>query len=135
MFGGDNRSLPEEVEEYIGTLQERIKPQAIVLFGSRSGENPHPQSDYDIMVIAEDLPKDFWERQDSLWEGRPLCVEVIGLTPDEVASKIFRGLILDALLQGVVLRGDISELKGKAEAYLREYRLVRMPVGYVRRTA
>lgn len=127
--------LPEDVEKYIKMLVKRLNPDAIVLFGSRATERAHIQSDYDILVIARDLPADFWHRQDLLWEGKPFSVDVIAFTPSEIIDKMHRGLILDALLQGVVLFGDVSELKAKAEEHVERYGLKRTDAGYVRRSA
>ncbi len=92
---------------------------------------PTRWSDYDLMVISENLPRDFWERQELLWRGKPAFVDVIGLTPDEVRCKMGRGLVLDALLRGEVLVGDASELQEHARAYVREHGLKRTEIGYV----
>ena len=131
----DRSSVPEDVAGYVDRLGERLDPDAVVLFGSRAGAHAHLQSDYDLLVIAEDLPADFWQRQDLLWEGKPHSVDVLGFTPEEVRGGIYRGLILDALLQGTSLYGDPAEFRRLAEEHLRTRGLVRTSAGYVRKPA
>lgn len=130
-----NFKLPEDIRNYIEQLTEIIHPKAIILFGSMARGEAHVQSDYDLMVIASDLPRDFWERQDLLWFGKPLSVDIIGLTPDEVITHINRGLILDALLEGIVVYGDAANLQLEAERYIQEQNLQRTPNGYFHRIA
>lgn len=126
-----NRGLPEDIKAYLSSLERSLRIEAIILFGSRAGENPHRRSDYDLLIIADQLAGDLWERQEVLWRDKPGSVDVIGLTPQEVKLMIHRGLILDALLQGKVLQGDISELRDLAHAHIRKEGLVRTAVGYV----
>lgn len=132
-----DRGLPEDIETYLRHLERSLNPSAIVLFGSRAGGQPGLRSDYDLLVIDEGLSTDFWERQEHLWKEKPASVDVIALTTEEIRHIIHRGLILDALLQGIVLRGDISELASLARAYIKKNDLTRTPVGYVhkRRTS
>ncbi len=122
--------LPEDIRSYINKLIKTLNPKAIILFGSRAREEAHLRSDYDILVIAENLPHDFWSRQDLLWQEKPLSVDIIGFTPNEIINNIHRGLILDALLVGVVLFGDISIFRQKAKQHLEKYNLQRTPYGY-----
>lgn len=131
MCAKTDRGLPEDIEAYLKILQGSWASPAILLFGSRAGDSPSRWSDYDVLVIAEDLPQEFWERQAVLWKDKPACVDVIGLTPQEVRDIIHRGLILDALLQGKPLAGDASEFKELALAHVREHGLVRTEAGYV----
>lgn len=130
-----NFKLPEDIRDYVERLAERINPKAIILFGSMARGEAHIQSDYDLMVIASDLPRDFWERQDLLWQEKPLSVDIIGLTPDEVIAHINRGLILDALLEGIVVYGGAASLRLEAERYIRDQNLQRTPNGYFHRIA
>lgn len=127
--------MPADISEYIKALAQRLKAVAIILFGSRATDRAHIQSDYDLLVIVPDLPTDFWSRQDLLWKDKPFSVDAIAFTPSEVAEKIHRGLILDALLQGVVLYGEVDDLKSKAQEHVEHYDLVRTEAGYVRKPA
>jgi predicted nucleotidyltransferase len=92
----------------------------------------HRTSDYDLLVVAQNLPLDVWERIDVLWRDKPLDVEVIGFRPKEIEEKIHRGLVLDALLLGRVLYGNVSGLQEKARHFVGEKKLVRTEAGYFR---
>ncbi|MCL5292683.1 MAG: nucleotidyltransferase domain-containing protein [Actinobacteria bacterium] len=131
----NSNRLPEDVARYVKALVEKLNPVAVVLFGSRATGRAHIQSDYDLLVIAPNLPGDFWVRQDLVWEGKPFSVDVIAFTLSEVIERVLRGFVLDALLQGVVLFGDIGELKARAEEHVERYGLTRTEAGYVRRPA
>ena len=126
-----DRGLPGDIETYLKSLKRTLGSIAVVLFGSRATDSQNLRSDCDLMVIADGLPIDFWERQEFLWRGKPSSVDAIGLTREEVRQMINRGLILDALLQGRVIHGDISELTDLARTYVEKSGLVRTPAGYV----
>ena len=127
-----DRGLPEDIEAYLKSLRERLDSPSMILFGSMVTGTPGRWSDFDFLLIADGLPADYWERQELLWKDKPPFVDIIGFTPAEVREKMNRGLILDALLLGKVLYGDVSELKGMAARYVEESGLTRSPVGYVR---
>ena len=131
----NNRSLPLHLRQYVDSLVQRLRPQGIILFGSFATGEAHKRSDYDLFVVAEDLPHDFWERTDILWRNKPLDVEVLGFRPEEIENTIHRGLVLDALLTGKVLYGDISRFKKKAEQFVAEKKLTRTPAGYFRKAS
>ena len=56
-------------------------------------EKPYPESDIDILVIAEGIPKDLFERRimvSKLKENYPL-IEDIWITPEELIDGIKGG--------------------------------------------
>ncbi len=128
-----SRRRPAAIAEYVASLERRLAPKAVILFGSRARGDARRTSDYDLLVVADDLPTDFWERLDVLWEDKPLLVDALGFTEAELLACLHRGLILDALLEGKPLVGDIGAWRQQAKRYLREHNLVKTWFGYVRR--
>ena len=75
----DNKKLLSEVKKVI---QERIRVERVILFGSRARGVFHADSDYDLAVISKDLEgMNFDKRQLIL---RPLIRKVIGYAPLDV---------------------------------------------------
>lgn len=79
---------------------------AIVLYGSRARGDHHPQSDWDLLVIAEGLPKKPFRRHLDLkrmlpdrWRGR---VSLLAKTPAEFEAHL-PSLFLDIALDGHIL--------------------------------
>jgi len=128
-------SLPLHIRKYIDLLIEQLRPKGILLFGSVARGEAHKTSDYDLLVVAEDIPLDFWERTDLLWKEKPLDVEIVGFRPQEIEDTIHRGFILDILLTGKVLYGDLSELQKRAKRFVSEKKLMRTAYGYFRKTS
>ncbi|MBC8447230.1 MAG: nucleotidyltransferase domain-containing protein [Chloroflexi bacterium] len=126
----DHRGRPRHLDEYVDTLVAKVRPRAVVLFGSRARGEEDRYSDYDLLVISDELPADLWQRLDLLWQDKPADVDVLGFTVEELEACLHRGLILDALLDGVTLVGNIKDWCERASAYLAESGLVRTPYGY-----
>jgi len=127
-------SCPPDIAGYVTSLKRRLAPKAVVLFGSQARGDVHHSSDYDLLVVADDLPDDYWRRIDLLWQDKPPMVDVLGFTEEEMWACLHRGLVLDALLEGRSLVGDIGAWRQRARRYLREYGLVKKWFGYVRRS-
>ncbi len=129
-----DRGMPRDIAEYLKFLKGVLHAPIVLLFGSRARKQSTRLSDYDLFVISENLPEDYWKRQDLLWQEKPVGVDVIGMTPGEVRDLIYRGLLLDALLDGKELVGDASEFRERARTHLEAKGLIRTPAGYVHRT-
>jgi predicted nucleotidyltransferase len=127
-------SCPPGIADYVASLERRLAPKAIILFGSRARGDADRFSDYDLLVVADDLPADYWQRLDVLWEDKPPLVDALGFTEEELSAFLHRGLILDALLEGRPLVGDIQTWRRRAQRYLQEHGLVKKWFGYVRRS-
>ncbi len=130
-----SRSRPPAIAEYVASLERRLSPQAVILFGSQARGDARRTSDYDLLVVADNLPTDFWERLDVLWQDKPPLVDALGFTEEELLACLHRGLILDALVEGRPLVGDIEAWRQQAQRYLQEHNLVKTWFGYVRRPA
>jgi len=102
---GSNRILLKEaVDCYKTYLGESLV--SIVLFGSRARGDATESSDYDLFIIAKELPVKFFRRK--LFIRTPLKgqfeekLRIIAKTPEEVTSS-FPSLFLDLSLDGVIL--------------------------------
>jgi predicted nucleotidyltransferase len=79
---------------------------AVVLFGSRARGEAGLESDWDLLVIAENLPYSPWHRQKRIlallpqeWQHQ---VNVLAYTPAEWFARV-TPLALDIALDGIVL--------------------------------
>ena len=120
---------------YLKALESKIHLKAAVLFGSTAREEADRWSDLDLCIIAEDLPTDFRERMDLLWAEKPPAFDVVGFRPSEMVDLIFRPMILDILLEGRVVAGDMENLRQRAQVHLEQEGLERTAFGYAKRQA
>ncbi len=78
----------------------------MILFGSRARGEAQPDSDWDLLVIARDLPKGTLSRHSLLKKALPATwraqTAIIGKTPEEFESAL-SSLYLDIALDGIVL--------------------------------
>jgi len=79
---------------------------AVVLFGSRARGEAGPESDWDLLVIAENLPDLPWQRQKRILallpaKGNP-PINLLAYTPAEWFALV-TPLALDIALDGIVL--------------------------------
>ena len=114
------RALSEVVHALRQGLGENLV--AVVLFGSRARGEAGPESDWDLLVLAHDLPEKPLERHFRLktilpeaWRGR---VSILAKTPSEFTARLAE-LYLDIALDGVVLY-DTDGYITQRLAYLRD---------------
>ena len=107
------------VQTLLEQFGERVK--MIVLFGSRSRGEAHPDSDHDIFVVIEDLPQDPLARQREVMAPLlpqllhlPERLSLIAKTPDELASEL-TPLVVDVCVDGISLYGQsyFDDLRSK----------------------
>ena len=128
----DRRSCLDSVTECVRELTERLSVRLVLLFGSQARGDTHRTSDYDLFVLADDLPHDYWARQEVLRQDKSPWGDVVGFTVEEAQELIHRGLILDALLDGVLLWGEralLESLQERARQHLSKYNLRKTPWG------
>ncbi len=96
--------ITDVVDALKGGLGEQLV--ALVLFGSRARGDANEESDWDLFLIARDLPEGTLKRHFYLkamlhdaWRGR---VSVLAKTPAEFEARL-PALYLDIALDGVVL--------------------------------
>jgi len=114
--------------------------RCVVLFGSRARGEAHAQSDHDLLVVANGLPKDPVKRQRALTaplvsvlDQVPGPVAFVGKTAEEFEADI-SPLVLDACVDGVCLWGEtyFGPWRRKALLSLRDSGLVRERLGRTR---
>ena len=118
---------------YIAKLSQKLEGVKIILFGSRAAGENCRYSDYDLLVISDRLPSDFHKRLDLLWEEKPSFIDAIGLRDNEIKEMIHRTLILRALTQGIVLKGNVDFLKTVARKYIKKEGLIPTLIGFTHR--
>ena len=104
----NKKQIHQELSMVISALRQGLgdKLVAVVLFGSRARGDATEVSDWDLLVIAWDLPSSFFQRHLQLtallpveWRG---WVGLLARTPAEFEARI-SSLMLDIYLDGVVL--------------------------------
>ncbi len=99
----------EVLVKYVERIIENNRVLGIVLYGSmaRGMEKPYPESDIDLLIIAENLHANpCYRRLEVLKYKEDLpFIEDLWLTPKELIDAIKGGwgVILDALADGVVI--------------------------------
>jgi hypothetical protein len=96
------------VQEVVEALRQELGDdlRGVVLFGSRARGEGRPESDWDLLVVADALPSSPLERGQALtrvvpprWRGR---VAILGRTPREFETQ-FPSYYLDLGLDGRIL--------------------------------
>jgi hypothetical protein len=94
--------------QLVTALQEGLGERlvAVVLYGSRARDQAREASDWDLFVIATDLPARLWERHILLKRFLPAvyrgAVSLLAKTPQEFEEKI-SSLYLDIAQDGKIL--------------------------------
>lgn len=101
-------TVAQEITPVVQALQQGLgkKLVAVVLFGSRARGDAKEESDWDMLVIAEDLPERQIERYGKIkeilpqnWRGR---ISILAKTPDEFEA-VLPSLYLEIALDGLIL--------------------------------
>lgn len=105
---GMKKTVVQEIMPVVRALREGLGKNlmAVVLFGSRARGDAREESDWDLLVIAKDLPKRQMERyrktKDILpqkWRGR---TSILAKTPEEFEA-VPPSLYLEIALDGLIL--------------------------------
>ena len=94
--------------EVIAALEQNLGDAlvSVILFGSRARGDSHKSSDWDLLVIAHDLPLKLFERHAKLKTSLPVAwradVAVLSKTPQEFETHL-PSLFLDIALDGIIL--------------------------------
>jgi predicted nucleotidyltransferase len=102
-----NNEYAALIKEYLDNIKNKVT--GVLLFGSvsRREELPFPQSDIDMIVVAKDLPCDFFERAEFVRkiENCPSLLQSIWMTEEEFIAqfKAGAGYLLDAIHEGRII--------------------------------
>lgn len=128
-----NNFFQELVSCYLDFFGDRL--YSIVLFGSRARIDAHPESDYDIFIIAEGLPPNPLKRLSMV--RQPIIARfeekvcTISKTPEEF-ERGFPSLYLDLALDGKILYDINNYFKEKRDIILNIIKnagLIRQSIG------
>ena len=106
-IGATDQSAPDVAALVVEALCQELGDRllAVVLFGSRAREDARKTSDWDVLVIAEDLPEKLFARRLYLKQLLPLscrgAVSILARTPSEFKASL-PALYLDIALDGRV---------------------------------
>jgi len=94
--------------ESICSKYEHLKPRLIVLFGSHARGDYTDESDIDLLVVSDMLPRDPRLSFEELFDPEEPRITPIGLNTEVFLSKLRRGepFILEILEDGRVLCVD-----------------------------
>ncbi len=117
-------ALEAALAPVVSALQDGLGDDlvALVLFGSRARGDAHEESDWDLLVVAGQLPQRTFQRHlhlkrmlPSLWRGQ---VSILAKTPAEFEAGL-PALFLDIALDGIILDDTDNYMSGRL-ARLRE---------------
>ena len=96
-----------DLQEITRRIVETAHPRRIILFGSRGRGQGHPDSDWDILVIA-DSKRPRHERAAPLYGALSHLrqpVDILVYTPEEIAEwkDVPQALVTTAAREGIVL--------------------------------
>ena len=94
--------------ESVCSKYEHLKPRLIVLFGSHARGDYTDESDIDVLVVSDMLPRDPRQSFEELFDPREPRITPIGLNTEVFLSKLRKGepFILEILEDGRVLCMD-----------------------------
>lgn len=100
--------LTQQLQPVVTALREALGDDliALILFGSRARGDARPDSDWDLLLIAENLPDRPFARHLSLTKKLPLAwrsqISLLAKTVAEFETAV-PSLFLDIALDGVIL--------------------------------
>ena len=86
----------------------RLKPRLVILYGSRARGDHLEDSDIDILVVADNLPRDPREAYAILQIPEHPQIQPIGINTEDFTRKLREGntFILEAIEDGIILCAD-----------------------------
>jgi hypothetical protein len=109
----DQRAVEERYRPAVQALERRFgeRLRTVVLFGSQARREARPDSDHDLFVVIEDLPRDPLARSRvvrtalmPVLDHLPGPISFVAKTPVEVQAGL-TPLLLDVCVEGVCLYG------------------------------
>ena len=117
--------LTQQLQPVATALQEALGDDllALILFGSRARGDATPDSDWDLLLLAENLPPSPWRRTQQMLTLLPQewrhPVSILAHTPAEWFARV-TPLALDIALDGIVLYDNSQNVLPARLSALRE---------------
>lgn len=96
-----------EIGEFFRKVEERFRPEKVILFGSRAKGDFLKHSDYDIIVVSSDFEGiHFLDRLTMLFElwDYDYGLDILAYTPEEFEEKKREiGIVDEAVRRGIEL--------------------------------
>ncbi len=117
------------LEKLVEDYRRKLLVKLVVLFGSRARGDYTDESDIDVLVVADDLPKDPRESFAILRDAKYADVNPIGLNTEIFLKKLRAGstFIIEILEEGKIMYADkefqeqiTSTYRGIREKYVRK---------------
>ena len=99
------KSPPASFEEAVARIAEALRPEQIILFGSRARGDHRVDSDYDILVITRDgEPHELARAASKVLRGREFALDLLALPQAHIAERIGTSTLLKRIFhEGKVL--------------------------------
>jgi len=86
----DKKPLEKEIKKFISKVKLELKPEKIILFGSRAKGDYWKRSDYDFIIVSPKFKGMYWLKRISkvirLWDALA-DIDVLAYTPKEFEDK------------------------------------------------
>lgn len=119
-------NVREAAERLAQGLGERL--MGVALFGSRARTGGHVGEDWDLFVVARDLPDHPFDRDDLIRRIAGGGFQFLIVSPEQFESSRFPGIYLDIGLDGIVVwerDNYLSERLGRIRRIIEQAGLVR----------
>lgn len=129
-FGFDElgRNVDNVVDKYLEKVKLRVKLHLLIVLGSRARGDYKPSSDVDVVVVADELPQDWWS-----FLKEPL-IDPRAYTPREFLKSIRRldPTALDAMAEGVVVHNDgfLAKARREFDKVVKDFKLLKERLGW-----
>ncbi len=100
-----DKPAAQELTEFLARVQQKFKPEKVVLFGSRARGDHLKHSDYDIIVVSRHFEGyNFLNRLAMLYElwDSEFHLDILAYTPEEFEQKKAEiGIVAQAAREGI----------------------------------
>jgi len=105
----DKKPLEKEIKEFISKVKLELKPEKIILFGSRARGDSWKRSDYDFIIVSPKFKGMHWLKRISkvigMWDALA-DIDVLAYTPKEFEDKRkTSSVVRDAVRHGRLIAG------------------------------
>ena len=131
------KTVQNNIKKLLRNLNKTLKPECIILYGSFARGDYNERSDIDIIVISSQLPKNFYNRMQFLYDliESYEAIDILGYTPYEFKHMLEKRhcTSLFAMEEGIPLYGKklFKELKEIFDNTIEKYQLTKTSSAWV----